>query len=216
MSGPPAPAVVRPMEAGDLPTVDRVFRLAFGTYLGMPDPSRFAGDSDLVGTRFEADPGGAIVAEMDGEVVGSCFATCWGALGFFGPLTVRPDLWDRGIAHALLAETNALFDRRGVRVRGLYTFAQSAKHVRLYQRFGYWPRFLNATLSGPVSPSGADFETLPSAPGADALAEVRAVADALFPGLDPSREIASVAAQELGDTVLVRRATGELEGYAIV
>jgi hypothetical protein len=36
-----------------------------------------------------------LVAEADGDVVGSVFATRWGAFGFFGPLTVHIELWDR-------------------------------------------------------------------------------------------------------------------------
>src|ERR1700716_3108042 len=97
----------------------------------------------MVRTRTRSDAVDMIVAEIDGAVVGSNVVTSWGSVGFFGPLTVRPDLWDKGIARALMARTVEIFDRRGVRVRGLYTFAQSAKHVRLYQRFGFWPRFLN-------------------------------------------------------------------------
>jgi hypothetical protein len=43
--------------------------------------------------------------------------------------------------------TMAIFDRRGVRHTGLFTFAQSAKHVGLYQKFGYWPRYLTAIMT---------------------------------------------------------------------
>ena len=43
-----------------------------------------------------------------------------------------------------------LFDRWQVRQSGLFTFAESAKHIGLYQRFGYWPQFLTAIMSKPV------------------------------------------------------------------
>ena len=33
---------------------------------------------------------------------------------------------------------------------GLFTFAQSPKHLGLYQKFGFWPRFLTAIMSKPV------------------------------------------------------------------
>jgi hypothetical protein len=39
--------VVRPLEERDLPAADRVFRLAFGTMLGLPEPIRFAEGADL-------------------------------------------------------------------------------------------------------------------------------------------------------------------------
>lgn len=37
--------IVRPLEERDLPEADRIMRLAFGTFLGLPDPSGFMGDA---------------------------------------------------------------------------------------------------------------------------------------------------------------------------
>ena len=42
---------VRPLVESDLAAADRVFRLAFGTEFGLPEPMAFRGDSDLVKTR---------------------------------------------------------------------------------------------------------------------------------------------------------------------
>src|SRR5205823_12554357 len=88
---------VRPLQEDDLAEADRVMRLAFGTFLGLPDPGAFAGDADYVRTRWRASPGACFAAEAGGELVGSNFATNWGSVGFFGPLTVRPDYWERGV-----------------------------------------------------------------------------------------------------------------------
>src|SRR5258708_6701749 len=120
--------VVRPLRESDLDAADRIFRLAFGTFLGLPDPMAFAGDTDYVRSRFRARPDGAFGAELDGELVGSSLATRWGSFAFFGPVSVRPDFWDRGVARKLLEPTMATFDRWGVTHRGLFTFSQSAKH----------------------------------------------------------------------------------------
>ena len=84
---------VRPLQEGDLATADHVMRLAFGTFLGLPDPSSFLGDAGYVRTRWRANPDAAFAAEINNEVVGSNFAANWGSVGFFGPLTIRPDLW---------------------------------------------------------------------------------------------------------------------------
>jgi len=84
---------VRPLRERDLDDADRIFRLAFGTFLGLPDPSRFGGDTDFIRSRWRANPEGVFAAEIDGTLVGSNFATRWGSFAFFGPLTVRPDLW---------------------------------------------------------------------------------------------------------------------------
>src|SRR5579859_5624837 len=42
-----------------------------------------------------------------------------------------------GVAQRLLEATMTIFERWGVRHTGLFTFPQSAKHVGLYQKFGY-------------------------------------------------------------------------------
>ena len=102
-------------------------------------------------------------------MVGTNFATRWGSVGFFGPLTIRPDLWDRGIAQQLLRPTMDLFEKWGVRHAGLFTFASSPKHVNLYQKFGFWPRYLTALMEIPVPTESvpgprrwARFTTFPS------------------------------------------------------
>jgi hypothetical protein len=47
---------IRPLRESELETADRIFRLAFGTFLGLPNPETFAGDADAVRTRWKADP----------------------------------------------------------------------------------------------------------------------------------------------------------------
>ena len=65
-----------------------------------------------------------------------------------------PELWNKGIARRLMATTMELFSSWGTRHIGLFTFAQSPKHVRLYQSFGFWPRFLTAVMDAPVVAPG--------------------------------------------------------------
>ena len=142
---------IRPMQEADLVEARRIFRMAFGTFLGAPDPETFAADREYIFTRWRAHPEAALVAEVKGTVAGSNFATNWGSFGFFGPLTVRPDLWNQHIAQKLLGPTLDLFEKWGVREAGLYTFAHSPKHIGLYQKFGFWPRFLTALMSKDVS-----------------------------------------------------------------
>jgi len=202
--------LVRPMTEDDLAEVDQVYRVAFGTFVGAPDPQRFGGDTDFVRTRFTADPSGALVAKADGRVVGSNFAANWGSAGFFGPLTVAPELWDRGVGRCLLDATMDLFDAWGTRHAGLFTFPHSTKHISLYQRYGFWPRMLTAVMVKAVAtglPASAD------RPPVDVL-DIRKLTDAVYPGLDVSREIASVLSQNLGDVVTVG-ADGRLSGVAI-
>jgi len=111
-----------------------------------------------------------------------------------------------------------LFEAWGTRHAGLFTFGQSAKHVGLYQKYGFWPRFLTAVMTSPVRPDAfpapVRLSALDEAGRAGAMAAVRELTDAVYPGLDVSLEIESVLAQGLGDTVLIDDAGG-LQGVAI-
>src|SRR5689334_16938519 len=122
---------VRPLQEGDLPTADNIMRLAFGTFLGLPEPTAFMGDASYVRTRWLADPTAAFAAEVGGELIGSNFATNWGSVGFFGPLTIRPDFWDRGVGKRLMEPVMELFRKWQTKRVGLFTFAHSQKHVGL-------------------------------------------------------------------------------------
>lgn len=198
------PIDVRRLREDELDEADRIMRLAFGTFLGLPDPADFMGDADLVRSRWSADPSSAIAAELDGTLVGTNFVTCWGSVGFFGPLTVEPSLWNGGVARALLDETMLIFDRRAVRHRGLFTFGHSPKHVSLYQSYGFLPRYLTSILHKEVQgPTGGwtTFSALTDPDGGYAAAAI--VTGSIFEGLDVRREIEAALTQKLGDTVLV-------------
>jgi predicted N-acetyltransferase YhbS len=207
---------IRPMAPEDVDAADRLMRLAFGTFLGLPDPSRMFGDADMLRSRYATDPGGAFVATLDGEVVGAVYVTRWGSYAFFGPLCVLPELWDRGIGQLLLRPVMELFERWGVRQAGLYTFAQSAKHVGLYQRFGFWPQQLTAVMARPPAASGghAAYSLVAAGEQAAAEAQCREITDAIFGGLDVGVEIRAVHERGLGDTVLVASG-GELVAFAV-
>ncbi len=209
---------IRPLVAEDLAEADRICRVAFGTFLGMPEPEKMFGDADMVRTRWRADPDTGLAAELDGRLAGSNFATNWGSVGFFGPLSVAPEYWDRAIAQRLLDATVELFAAWGTRHAGLFTFAQSAKHVGLYQKYGFWPRFLTAVMTSPVDPGyGSGSIRLSGIRGEDltgAMTAVGELTDAVYPGLDLSREIQAVRVQRLGDTVLIDDGAG-LQGVAV-
>jgi GNAT superfamily N-acetyltransferase len=200
--------IVRPLEETELSTADSIMRLAFGTFMGLPDPMAFMGDAAYVRNRWLANPQAAFAAESAGELIGSNFATNWGSVGFFGPLTIRPDFWDRGAGKRLMEPIMELFHKWETQHAGLFTFAHSQKHIGLYQRFGFWPRFLTAIMSKPVEQiSNASrwtiFSALPAAERDSVLTACREVTDAVYEGLDVTHEIQTVAAHNLGDTILL-------------
>ncbi|MDX3643064.1 GNAT family N-acetyltransferase [Streptomyces sp. MB09-02B] len=211
---------VRPLVESDLDRADEIFRVAFGTFLGAPDPETFFGTADYVRTRWAADPHAAFAATVEGEVVGSNFAADWGSVGFFGPLTVRPELWDQGIGRRLMEPVMARFDTWENRHLGLFTFAHSPKHLELYRRYGFWPRFLTAIMKKQVAVSAAVpgrvlYGDLTAAERPDALSLGRALTGAVYEGLDLEREITATQAQGLGDTILLEGVGSGLDGLAV-
>ncbi len=212
---------IRPLVEADLKAADQVMRLAFGTFLGLPDPLQFMGDADYVYTRWRADPAAAFCAEAGGVVVGSVFVVNWGSVGFFGPLTIHPDYWNHGVAQLLMQQVVECFDRWGTRHTGLYTYPTSLKHVGLYRKFGFWPRFLTVVMEkevkagdGAVETSWTKFSDLLAEEREGMLNRCRALTGKVFEGLDVGVEIRSVAEQRLGETILLWT-RDELTGIAV-
>jgi N-acetylglutamate synthase-like GNAT family acetyltransferase len=199
--------LVRGMQEPDLSTARSIMCVAFGTFIGVPDPSSFAADKEYVATRWKANPEAALVAEADGTVIGSNFAANWGSFGLLGPLTVLPQFWNQGVAQSLLGATMDLFETWGVREAGLFTFAQTGRHVHLYQKFGFWPRFLTAIMEKsvglPVAAAWWKYSEMNGSERWQAMDACRALTDLIFEGLDVTAEIRSVQEQKLGETVLI-------------
>jgi GNAT superfamily N-acetyltransferase len=207
------------MAEGDRAEAGRILCSAFGTFLGTPDPEHFWADRDYVFGRFGAEHVKSYTAELDGAVVGGNFATRWGSVGFFGPLMVRPDLWNRGIAQPLIEAVSKAFDEWGVRHAGLFTFAESTKHIHLYGKFGFYPRFLTAIMAAPARAGGntgwSRYSELTEGDRHAAEALCREVSDAVYAGLDLGAEIRTTTARRLGDTLLLWERPNRLAGFAV-
>lgn len=208
---------VGPLKKHEIDEADRIFRMAFGTFLGLPNPADFMGDRDLMKSRWQAKHVRVIAARQDGRLIGSNVITRWGSFGFFGPLTVLPELWNSGVAQKLLEDTLRVFDEWGVRHTGLYTFAASAKHIGLYQKFGYWPRYLTALLTRTPEPGAALPAVLSAFPKTRREAIVKACAKLsgkIDKGLDLTEEIRALLKHRTGDVVLIE-SRDKLDGFAI-
>ena len=209
--------IVRPMIAGDLAESTRIYRLAFGTFLGAPDPARFRLDIRALETRFATDPGTAFVAERHGRLLGSVIGMDWGSQFVVGPLTVDPEFWRQGVARRLTAAILAIADQRKAALVSLFTFPQSASHLRLYEGFDFVPMFLTPVMEKSARAGGARprlVSDLTPTEQAVAIERARGLGDRVFPGLDLSREIRSIERQRLGETVLLGE-PGALSGFAL-
>jgi GNAT superfamily N-acetyltransferase len=201
------------LRADELEEAGRIMRLAFGTFLSLPNPMEFMGDRDFVTPRWHARNTKLLAARDSGKLVGSNMATRWGSFAFFGPLTVLPEYWNRGVAQQLLAATMKIFDRWGVRRSALFTFPHSPRHVGLYQKFGYWPGSLTALMKRtPASPAWALVEgakvpvllsSLTNKEQEQAMAACAKLTNALERGLDLGDEMRAVMAQRVGEVVLI-------------
>ncbi|WCT79155.1 GNAT family N-acetyltransferase [Novosphingobium humi] len=205
---------IRRLQEIDLEEADHIFRLAFGTFLGLPDPMQFAAGANIVGTRWRANSHNVVLGAYDGvRLVGSNIITRWGSFGMFGPLTVLPDYWDKGVGQLLMASTIAKFAQWEVDTAGLFTFPHSTKHLGLYQKFDFWPQRLTAIMVKPVH------AVSPHAPplrgeGQNLLRQAKAITDANFPGLDLSEEILALWDQNMGELVVVEE-HGAIAAFAI-
>src|SRR5580704_10995456 len=218
------PIKVGLLKQSELEEAGRIVRLAFGTFLGLPDPLDFMGDRNLMTPRWRSTHVKVIAAREGGRLIGSNVVTRWGAFGFVGPLTVLPEYWDRGVAQQLLEATMAYFERWGVRHTGLFTFPQSAKHVALYQKFGYWPRYLTAIMTRTPEANPAPQAKPANAPTLlsaftksqreQAIQACGKLTHKIDKGLDLAGEIRAVLAQRTGDLVLTHT-RGLLDAFAV-
>jgi len=212
------PIKVGLLKQTELREADRIVRLAFGTFLGLPNPLDFMGDRSLMTPRWPS-PNVKVVAARDGaRLIGSNVATRWGSFAFFGPLTVLPEYWDQGVAQRLLESTMKIFDAWGVRHSGLFTFPQSAKHMALYQKFGYWPRYLTAIMTRTPEANSALPAVLSSITRSQreqAIQACKKLTNKIDKGLDLTGEIRAVLAQRTGDVVLTYNKRGVLEAFAV-
>jgi predicted N-acetyltransferase YhbS len=144
---------LRPGRPGDAPAAGRVCYEAFRS---IADCHNFPTDfpSAEVATGLLAGllthPGfSSVVAELDGQIVGSNFLDERSAIAGVGPITVDPSVQDRRIGRQLM---QAVLDRAAARQFAGVRLLQAAYHTRsfaLYTSLGFRVRGQIACLQGP-------------------------------------------------------------------
>ena len=209
---------IRLLQEKELSEADKIFRLAFGTFLGLPDPMKFYGDANYM-QRWYTNPKAALAAEIDGQLVGSNFLSKWGSFGFFGPLSVHPNFWDQGVGNKLMLATMECLRNWQTQQICFFTFSHSPKHLHFYQKFGFLPHFLTTICAKSVSQKQQQLQSvrysqISPEQQKECLQASQELTDKIYPGLDLQSEILAVENQRLGDTLFLSE-NGNLEGFAV-
>src|ERR1700691_5527111 len=94
------PIKVGLLKQSEIEEAGRIVRLAFGTFLGLPNPLDFMGDRNLMTPRWRSTHVKVIAARKDGRLLGTNVVTRWGSFGFFGPLTCCQNIGTTGWRNA--------------------------------------------------------------------------------------------------------------------
>ncbi|MBU6453779.1 MAG: GNAT family N-acetyltransferase [Cyanobacteria bacterium REEB67] len=210
---------IKALSQDDLLAATRVCKIAFSAQLGISNPDLFNAGASL-GARLALEPNGNYGAFDEEQLVGSIFSANWGSVGYFGPLTVLPEYWGQGIAQKLLEPVMGNFAAGGTTCQGLFTFSNSPKHIALYQKFGFYPRFLTAIMSKSVTSAIASnndvvtYSSLGPQRQIECLEGLSAICDDLYVGLDLSKEVLTLESLRCGETVLLLEGESPV-GFAV-
>jgi GNAT superfamily N-acetyltransferase len=149
---PTARLSIREATSDDAAHCARVFYDAFASIAGRhnfpAEPPSPEFTSFKVGEMLASDGFAGLIAERDGEILGSAFVDERAAIAGIGPVTVDPAAQDGGIGRALMEAAIArAANAAGVRL------VQTAYHYRslaLYTKLGFVVREPLSVLQGPV------------------------------------------------------------------
>jgi GNAT superfamily N-acetyltransferase len=151
----------------------------------------------------------SVVAERDGEIVGSNFLDERSTIAGVGPVTVRPEAQNRGLGRLLMEDVMARASQRGFAGVRLLTAAYSNRSLSLYARLGFEVREPIACMQGgPIAADIAGYRVR-TATGADL--ELCNRLCARVHGHDRGGELADAIGQ--GTAMVVERGD-HLSGYA--
>lgn len=173
------------------------------------------------------EPDGNFVAESpDGSFAGFVLSRTWGEVGWFGTLAVPTRLQGRGIGKALVSSATDYLRGRSAIV-GLETMPESGSNIGLYASMGFEASHPAVIMELPLISEAERLKGLRpdeivswGAVGPLArkrlLGEMRAIGEAIVPGLDYTPEVRAIEKHGLGRTLLALSGSGAVEGLAIL
>ncbi len=166
-----------------------------------------------------AGEGAMVWRDGRGDLIAFLMAHCSGTEGWMGPLAVRPDRQGEGLGREILRAGMAWLKASGARSIGLETMPRTMENIGFYAALGFVPGHLTITMQrraprrrGPLT---SRLSELGGTHRSAAIAECRALASRIAPGVDFTREIETTLALRLGDITLLRGADGVLQAFAL-
>lgn len=191
------------------PICEAAFRTIAGRHAFPPDFPSAEVATGLVAALIARDDVHAVVAELDGRVVGSNFLWEGSAIAGVGPITVDPQVQDAGIGRRLM---QAVLERAEARGAAGVRLLQAGYHMRsmsLYAKLGFDVREPLLTLQGPALHLQIPGRTVRPASDRDLAACERLHVE--VHGFERSAELRAAIRAE---TALVVERGGEITGYA--
>lgn len=214
------PFMVRPMLAEDIEDVRRVGQITWSEVASRDTGKKIrypVRPRKVIEAYSWSDPYGCLVAEKEGEIVGSIFSHVWGRVGWIGPFEVLPELQSKGVGKALFAAAEGHLLRRGCAITGLETMTHVPRNIQFYMRAGYTPgdlALISTKVLGPAVVS-SHLERAGEGELDELLVWSKAVSAAINPYLDYSGEIIMALEKDLGP-VFVLRKEARIKALAVV
>lgn len=173
---------------------------------------------------LDKEPGGCIVAEANGRVVGDIFCHGWGKVGWFGPVEVHPSHQNSGIGKQLIRAGIEYLEARDSSVIGLETMPETVKNMSLYSGIGCVPDRITYLLEKGLTdrwrrkqepPEGFTIGKYRDFGEEEVLSSIRRLSSLVMPDLDYSNEVRLSMKHDTGETLLLRKGDS-IEGFALV
>jgi len=92
---------------------------------------------DKLESELDGGPGVLLVAELEGELVGSVLATHDGRKGWINRLAVLPGWRREGIASRLVAEAQNRLDQAGIEITAVLIEGDNPESRNLFRKLGF-------------------------------------------------------------------------------